>query len=128
MSKYGIPEDRIETFIESMHGIAIGYGYEAAANCTSCHGVHNIRPWNDPRSRIHPSNLAKTCGQKNCHPGMPEKISKSKIHISASQKKSGPLYYVQHVLIWLVIIAAVITIIWFVPGFIRKTKLLKRKK
>lgn len=128
MKKYGVPEDRIETFIESMHGIAIGYGYQAVANCTSCHGVHNILPASDPFSTVHSSNLAKTCGQKDCHPGMPEKIAESNIHIAASQKRSGALYYVQQILLWFVFIAVVITILWFLPGFIKKRKLLKKKK
>lgn len=128
MAKYGIPEDRIETFIESMHGIAIGYGYEAAANCSSCHGIHDIRPASDPLSKVNPANLAKTCGQEKCHPGMPDKIAESKVHIAISQKKSGPLYYIQQFLIWIVFAAAVITIAWFVPGFIRKRRFFRRKK
>ena len=128
MSKYGIPEDRTETFIESMHGIAVGYGYEAAANCSSCHGIHDIRPASDPLSKVNPANLAKTCGQTDCHPGMPEKIADSKIHIAMSQKKSGVLFYIQQVLVWVIFAAAVITIVWFVPGFLRKIKLLRKKK
>lgn len=126
MEKYGIPEDRIESFIQSFHGIAIGYGYKAAANCTSCHGVHDIKPTEDPQSRVNPANLTKTCGQQNCHPEMPAKIADSKVHIDAGQKESGAPYYVQQVLLWIVFVTAVITIIWFVPGFIRKIKLLKR--
>jgi hypothetical protein len=127
MKKYGIPEDRIETFIESMHGIAIGYGYDAAANCSSCHGVHDIRPASDPLSKVNPVNLVKTCGQENCHPGMPEKIAGSKIHVGASQEKRGVLYYIHRLLLWVVFAAALITIIWFLPGFIKKIKLLKNR-
>ncbi len=127
MKKYGVPEDRIETFIESMHGIAIGYGYDAAANCSSCHGVHDIRPANDPNSKVNPANLAKTCGQEKCHPGMPEKISRSKIHVAASKKESGPLYYAQQILLWLVFALILFTVIWFVLGFIKKTNLLKKR-
>jgi hypothetical protein len=127
MKKYGIPADRIETFIESMHGIAIGYGYEAAANCTSCHGVHDIRPASDPLSKVNPANLAKTCGQEKCHPGMPEKIANSKIHLAASQKSSGGLYYLQQILLWLVFALILFTIIWFVSGFIKKIKFFKKR-
>lgn len=128
MSKYGIPEDRTETFIESMHGIAVGYGYKAAANCSSCHGIHDIRPASDPLSKVNPANLAKTCSQADCHPDMPEKIAESKIHIAMSQKKSGSLYYIQQALIWVVFVVAVITIVWFVPGFLKKIKLLRKKR
>lgn len=127
MQKYDIPEDRVESFIQSLHGIAIGYGYKAVANCTSCHGVHDIKPAKDPSSKVNPSNLAKTCGQVSCHPGMPEKIAMAKIHTDISQKKSGAPYYVQKIFLWIIFVAAIITIIWFVPGFIRKIKLLKKK-
>ncbi|UCC39576.1 MAG: cytochrome c3 family protein [Candidatus Aminicenantes bacterium] len=126
MQKYGVPDDRRESYIQSLHGIAIGYGYEAAANCTSCHGFHDIRPASDPSSRVNPANLAKTCRQENCHPGMPDKISNSRIHIDINQKKSGASYYIQQIFLWIVFITAVITVIWFVPGFIKKIKYLKR--
>ena len=127
MQKYGIPEDRKESFSQSLHGIAVGYGYKAAANCTSCHGVHNIKPAEDRSSKVNPANLAKTCGQENCHPGMPEKIASSKIHIDIGQKKSGLPYYVQQTFLWLVFITSIITIIWFIPGIIRRIKLLKNR-
>jgi nitrate/TMAO reductase-like tetraheme cytochrome c subunit len=128
MKKYGVPADRISTFIESQHGIAVGYGYRAAANCTSCHGVHDIRPASDPRSRVNPARLRSTCGQVGCHPNMPAAIADAKIHIGPGQKASAALYYIQKILLILVAVALAITVIWFVPGFIRKTRLLKSKK
>jgi hypothetical protein len=126
MQKYGIPEDRIATFIDSLHGIAVGFGYKAAANCTSCHGVHDIRPASDPLSKVNPANLPKTCGQLNCHPNMPEKIATAKIHIGAAQRNPAALFYIQRVLLILVIIVLIITVLWFIPGFIKKTRLLKK--
>ena len=128
MQKYGIPEDRIATFIDSLHGIAVGFGYKAAANCTSCHGVHDIRPAADPLSKVNPANLRQTCGQINCHPNMPEKIATAKIHIGAAQKNPAALFYIQRALLILVIVLLLITVLWFIPGFIRKTKLLNKKR
>lgn len=128
MSKYGIPPDRIATFIESMHGIAVGFGYKAAANCSSCHGIHDIRPASDRLSRVNPLNLAKTCGQPQCHPRMSDKIATAKIHIGAEEKNPPALFYVQIVLLILVAITLAITILWFIPGFIRKARLLRTKK
>ena len=127
MRKYGIPEDRIETFIESMHGIAVGFGSRAAANCSSCHGVHDIRPASDALSKVNPANLAATCGRADCHPGMPEKIRASKVHVGPGQKKSSALYWVQKVFVWVMMALILITVIWFVPGFIRKAGLFRRK-
>jgi hypothetical protein len=127
MKKYGISEDKIATFIDSLHGIAVGYGYRAAAGCPSCHGVHDIRPASDPRSRVNPANLRATCGQPRCHPNMPARIASAKIHIGAAQKTTPALYYVQKILLILVILLLAVTLLWFVPGFIRKTRLLKKK-
>jgi hypothetical protein len=127
MKKYGISEDKIATFIDSLHGIAVGFGSKAAANCSSCHGVHDIRPASDPLSRVNPANLRSTCGQPNCHPNMPEKIAQSKIHIGPEERRPAVLFYVQRILLVLVVVLLVITVVWFVPGFIRKTRLLKKK-
>ncbi len=128
MSKYGILKDRIATFIESMHGIAVGFGSRAAANCSSCHGVHDIRPASDPLSSVNPANLRRTCGRPDCHPGMSQRIASAKVHIGAEAKNPPALFYVQRILLILVVIALTITLLWFIPGFIRKAGLLRRKK
>jgi 5-methylcytosine-specific restriction endonuclease McrA len=122
MKKYGVPEDRIKTFIESFHGIAIGFGDKAEASCTSCHGVHDILPAADPKSSVHPANLAATCGQTDCHPGMPARIAEAKVHRDVKSPKSGIPYYVQKILFWLVIVAAAATIVWFVPELFRRAR------
>jgi hypothetical protein len=128
MKKYGVPEDRIATFIDSLHGIAVGFGYRAAANCASCHGIHDIRPASDPLSRVNPANLRATCGRAGCHPNMPASIANAKIHIGPGQRTPAALYYIQKILIILVVVLLGITVLWFVPGFIKKTRLLKKKK
>src|SRR4030065_155686 len=51
MKKYGVPEDRIRTFIESFHGIAIGLGGTAEASCVDCPCVPDILPAAGPHSR-----------------------------------------------------------------------------
>ena len=120
MSKYGIPEDRIRTFIGSLHGIAVGLGDKAAASCASCHGVHDIRPAADPASKVNPSNLAKTCGQVDCHPGMPEKIASARIHLDLGRKTSGLPFYVQKALLWILLVAAAGTALWFLFALRRR--------
>lgn len=127
MRKYGVPEDRIVTFIESMHGIAAGFGSKATANCSDCHGVHDIRPASDPKSRVNPDHLARTCGQANCHPGMPEKIRNSKIHVGPDKKKSPVLFIVEKVLLWAVLVLVAITVLWFVPSFVKRAVRFRKK-
>ena len=113
MRKYGVPEDRIQTFIESMHGIAAGFGSKATANCSDCHGVHDIRPASDPTSRVSPARLAGTCGQAACHPGMPEKIRTAKIHVGPDRAKSPATFAVRNVLRWAVLVLLAVTALWF---------------
>jgi len=77
-SRYGFG-DQVPAYEDSFHGLAVRGGRKTAANCASCHGVHNILPSQDIRSTINPANLQKTCGQ--CHQGVGEKISRSKVHV-----------------------------------------------
>ena len=79
--EFGIPGERVSTYLESYHGLASKRGSEIVANCASCHGVHNILPSADPRSTINAKNLVKTCGQ--CHPGVTEKFVMAKVHVDA---------------------------------------------
>src|SRR5664279_1269186 len=71
--------DKVPAFQDSFHGLAIRGGQKTAANCASCHGVHNILRSEDIRSTVNPANLKTTCGQ--CHPGLGEKITHGKVHV-----------------------------------------------
>ncbi|WP_306591845.1 cytochrome b/b6 domain-containing protein [Geothrix sp. 21YS21S-4] len=77
-SRYGFG-DKVPAFQDSFHGLAIRGGQKTAANCASCHGVHNILPSADIRSTVNPANLKQTCGQ--CHPGVSDKITRGKVHV-----------------------------------------------
>ncbi len=55
----------VEAYKQSVHGRAIQQGNLNAASCNDCHGVHDILPASDPRSRIWKQNVASTCAQ--CH-------------------------------------------------------------
>ena len=77
-TRYGFG-DKVPAYEDSFHGLAVKGGQKTAANCASCHGVHNILPSANIRSTIHPANLQKTCGQ--CHVGVGDKIARSKVHV-----------------------------------------------
>ena len=79
--EFGIEGRRATTYLASYHGLASKLGSQVVANCASCHGTHSIFPSSDPRSTIHASNLARTCGQ--CHPGVTEKFTAGKVHVDA---------------------------------------------
>ncbi|MDH4166434.1 MAG: hypothetical protein OEV90_08485 [Gammaproteobacteria bacterium] len=61
--------DLYKTFHDSFHGKSTEVGRRQAAMCSDCHTPHHNLPASDPRSSIHPDNLARTCGASNCHVG-----------------------------------------------------------
>ncbi len=83
-NEFGVPGGRVASYLASYHGMAGKVGSSTVANCASCHGVHNILPSSDPRSKINHANLAKTCGQ--CHPGANDKFITSKVHLDGTSK------------------------------------------
>ena len=91
MSKFGIEADQVATYNESFHGVASKFGSRTVANCSSCHGVHDIRPPDDPLSMVNPKNIPATCGK--CHPGASANFALGKIHVDAKKKESGIIYW-----------------------------------
>ena len=84
--RYDLPADRVPSYADSYHGLALKGGKLTAANCASCHGVHDIRRSDDPRSTVNAANLPKTCGQ--CHKGVVEaKYTIGPVHV---QTNAGP--------------------------------------
>ena len=57
--------DQLSQYRTSVHGKNLAKGDTHVAVCTDCHGIHDIRPATDPRSNVHPLNVANTC--KRCH-------------------------------------------------------------
>jgi len=68
--KHGIPiTNAYQLYMDSIHGRAVARsGLLVAANCSNCHGSHEIRPRNDPDSKVNRKNIAATCGA--CHAGI----------------------------------------------------------
>jgi len=87
--RYGIPADRVPSYADSYHGLAMREGSLTAANCASCHGVHDILPASDSRSTVNPANLAKTCGQ--CHTGVNEKFAIGPVHVRITAGPAHPV-------------------------------------
>jgi len=77
--EFGVPGNRVNTYFDSYHGLADENGSLVAANCSSCHGVHNILPSSDPRSTINRKNLEVTCGQ--CHKGVTQRFTLTAVHL-----------------------------------------------
>jgi predicted CXXCH cytochrome family protein len=65
MRFYNLPSDQYALYRTSQHGIRLAGGDTHAAVCTDCHGAHEIRPPDDPKSSVFGRNIPNTCGK--CH-------------------------------------------------------------
>lgn len=79
--EFGVASERVSSYRDSYHGLASELGSRVVANCSSCHGVHNILPSSDPKSMINANNLPQTCGQ--CHVGAGVNFATGKIHLTS---------------------------------------------
>jgi len=125
--KYGLNPNRLSTFKDSYHGLALSGGATTVANCASCHSAHNIKPSTDPTSTVYKGNLSKTCGK--CHPGANEKFAIGKIHVTTTEKTSEPILYWIATL-YLIMIITVIggMLLHNILDFIKKAKIKKLKQ
>ncbi len=108
--QYNLPLNRLTTYENSFHGIALKFGDLHAANCASCHGVHEILPSSDPRSSINRANLARTCGK--CHPDATKNFIKSPVHIVVSKHGERGPYLVRVFYTWFISVLIVLFILY----------------
>jgi len=60
-----LPTDQLDKYWTSHHGQLNKKGDKKAAQCVSCHSVHDIKRANDPRSSVYYANVPATCS--HCH-------------------------------------------------------------
>lgn len=65
MKPYGLRIDQYAEYQTSEHGKAFAAGDLNVAICTDCHTSHRVMSRFEPRSSVHPQNLAQTCAR--CH-------------------------------------------------------------
>lgn len=100
--KYELPTGRLQSYVDSYHGLKSQAGDKTVANCASCHGAHRILPSADPASSINAANLSETCGE--CHAGISPDIAQTKIHATATGHRSGWPRFFQVIYIWVIAI------------------------
>jgi Ni,Fe-hydrogenase I cytochrome b subunit len=98
--KYGFDPQKVSAFENSYHGLASRAGKTTVANCSSCHGVHDIRPSSDPRSSINPAHLAATCGK--CHPGAGARFKIGSVHGAKNAVGTLVASWVRWIYLWLI--------------------------
>ncbi|MDP3980331.1 MAG: cytochrome b/b6 domain-containing protein [Chlamydiota bacterium] len=119
--KYGIQSDRLETYQDSYHGLAMAGGSLKVANCASCHGVHNIKPSNDPASMIFKDNLIHTCGK--CHPGANQKFTKGLVHVTVTELAQPILFWISQAYTYLIIFVVGFMILHNLMHLVKHSKL-----
>lgn len=101
--KYDLPTGRLQSYVDSYHGLKSRTGDKTVANCASCHAAHLVLPSDDPRSSVNHNNLVATCG--GCHQGMSvEKAIQTKIHEPVTGPASGWPYYVKTIYLALILL------------------------
>jgi hypothetical protein len=97
MSQHDLSTDVFETYVADFHGTTVQLfdpeDPDAAINkavCYDCHGVHNIRPVDDPDSGIK-ANLLETCQQ--CHPDATENFPDAWTSHYQPSLENNPLVY-----------------------------------
>jgi hypothetical protein len=125
--QYGFLTSRLKTYNESFHGTAARFGETRVANCSSCHGFHDIRASSDPKSSINKENLPATCGK--CHPGASRHFAEGRIH-SAPEQIETAKYRTSHVVknVYMFIIAGIIAVmlVFIAADFLRR--ILRKEK
>lgn len=91
--RHNMPSDRLASFDESFHGLALKGGSQTVANCASCHGVHDILPSSDARSMTHAQNLPKTCGK--CHEGAGSRFAIGAVHLAEGEAEPVAVAWVR---------------------------------
>jgi len=69
MSRHGVDPEAGASYQRSFHYKAIRFGLSNTAVCQDCHTVHRVLPKDSATSSIATGQIARTCGQKQCHPG-----------------------------------------------------------
>ena len=88
--RYRFPSLRLRSYLGTYHGIASSLGDTTVANCASCHGHHDIRPSDDPKSAVHPDNIPRTCSK--CHPQAGRNFALGKVHVTEVRESNIGAY------------------------------------
>jgi len=86
-TKYNLPGDRVQTFLDSYHGLVSQNSKMLVASCADCHGYHRVLPSADTNSPVNKIHLVETCGK--CHPRANAEFSQGKIHVAPDGQARG---------------------------------------
>jgi hypothetical protein len=98
MNRYGVSTEVFETYVADFHGTTVVL-FEAIAPeqetnkpvCIDCHGVHDMRPIDDPESTVMRENLLGTC--QKCHPDASANFPSAWLSHYEPSRENAPLVY-----------------------------------
>jgi len=125
-SRYGISIEKVKGYEESFHGLSQRLGDKTVANCSSCHGVHEIFRSSDSRSTVNPKNLQVTCGK--CHPGATENFAKGNIHRGPGGIGGQVKFWVEKIYIWMIVVVIGGMLLHNGADYLRKLQEIYRKR
>ncbi len=125
-NRYGLQAGKVKGYEQSFHGLSQRLGDKTVANCSSCHGVHDIFPSKDPRSTVNPGNLKVTCGK--CHPVDTENFAKGNIHVGPGGIGGQLKYWVENAYIWMIVVVIGGMAAHNGADYIRKLQAIYRKR
>lgn len=111
-----------EGYRQSLHGALTQLGHQQAAECSDCHGAHDILGMDDPNSRLAKGeNRLATC--KKCHQYAVANFSNFQPHANHHDVENYPLLHYVHLAMELLIggvfaFFGVHTILWFLRSMI----------
>ena len=104
--KYNLSTQIMERYEESFHGKKYILGHPNAPTCISCHGSHDIRKWDDPKSPVAWDNRPATCGK--CHPGATKKFVAAITHKPYGKDNPIPYWFEKGLIVLLLSVFAFI--------------------
>jgi hypothetical protein len=122
----------VPSYANNYHGLALESGKLTAANCASCHGIHNIFKPTDGRSTVNAANLPKTCGQ--CHQGADQaRYPIGPVHVQSGTGPKHPVVKWIRWIYWVLIPAALgfmllHNLLDLLSKLIRRSRAMKRAK
>ncbi len=114
-------KDRLHSYRDTFHGQVTELGFIATARCWSCHGVHEILPASNPKSKIAGANLSATCGK--CHGGVTASFVSYEPHPNSHDRRRNPALYYSALFMNLLLLGVFLffglhTLLWLVRSLI----------
>ncbi len=101
--------ENLKTYTKTYHGQVNTLGYAYTAKCFDCHGSHDIKKVDDPKSSVFPGNRLKTC--QKCHEGATAGFASFEPHGTSRNFAKYPYIWIATKLL-LLLIAGTFVFFW----------------